>query len=365
MRQSWVFFLFFLIANTSSVTAQTTLKQTGLKQMTLDAAQQSALGIRLVGIQAASSERLLASATVIAPPGKDVAVTAPYPGQLTQLWVGVGDAVKPGAKLAQFTSPMAGDARRQRQEAALDAQTTAAALRRDQAMFDEGIIPVVRLQLTRTKQELAQTTLASRTAELRASGLHFDAGAPYATGVLQAPIAGVVTAALTVIGQRVETGTMLFKIADPRQLQLEIQLSTDKAARLKVGDVVSLPNRQAEGKIIGVSQAVDASQSAKARASITAPGSLQIGEILSVTLHPSLPASTQQGPLWSIPSRAISQWRGAPVIFVATSTGFAAQPVITRTSNDDVSVIEAPLSSSSKAALTGIASLRALLDQSE
>jgi RND family efflux transporter MFP subunit len=360
MLKSLVFSVFAFIAHTSSA-----LAEAALKHMALDAAQQSALGIRVVAIQTARSEALLASATVVSPPGKDVTITAPYPGQLTQLWAGVGDNVKARQKLGQFTSPMAGDARRQWQEAQLDEQAAAAALRRDQAMFDEGIIPAVRLQMTRTKHLTAQTALASRLAELRSSGLHFDAGSSYATGALQAPIAGVLTTALTTLGQRVEAGVVLFKIADPSQLQLEIQLSADKAARLKVGDEVSLPTRQAKGKIIGVSQAVDASQAAKARASITVPGSLQIGEILSVSLHPSLPSSAQQKNTWSIPSRAISQWRDAPVIFVVTAKGFAAQPVTIRASNDETSLIEAPLSLGSKAALTGIASLRALLDQSE
>jgi biotin carboxyl carrier protein len=98
-------------------TAQTT--QASPKLLALDAKQQAALGVQVSTPQAASTAQLLASASVTTLPGKDVTVSAPYPGQLSRLWVGVGDRVKAGAPLAQFTSPMLGEARRQWQEAQL------------------------------------------------------------------------------------------------------------------------------------------------------------------------------------------------------------------------------------------------------
>jgi len=353
-----------------------TLAQTAAPQLTLDAKQQATLGIRTTPVQAAQSGQLLASATVTTPPGKDVTLTAPYAGQLTRMMVGLGDTVRIGTALGQFTSPMVGDARRQWHEASLEAQNSRAALQRDQALFDEGIIPAVRLQLSRNKHEAAQAALQSRAAELNASGLRFDgpsSGGGYATGVLQSPISGVVVDAFTSVGQRVEAGTVLFKLADTRELQLDIQLSGDKAGQLKVGDAVQIPSRNAQAHITGVSRALDAGQSAKARAKVTQRGSLQIGEAVAVFLQASVhapgaasnAAGKDTGAVWTVPSRALSQWQGHPLVFVATATGFTAQRVRMVTSNDDLSVIEAALPASAQVAITGIASLRALLQKDE
>ena len=350
--------------------------QTAAPQLTLDAQQQAALGVRIAPIQAAQVGPLLASATVTTPPGKDMTVTAPYAGQLSRVLVGLGDTVRVGTALGHFTSPMVGDARRLWHEASLEAQNSRAALQRDQALFDEGIIPAVRLQLSRNKDEAAKTAVQSRAAELTASGLRFDgpgsasnSGGGYATGVLSSPISGVVVDAFSSVGQRVEAGTVLFKLADTRELQLDIQLSGDKAARLKVGDAVQIPSRNAQAQITGVSRALDAGQSAKARAKVTQRGSLQIGEVVSIQLQPGLAATDSSGkasaPAWTVPSRALSQWQNQPLIFVASATGFSAQRVRMVSSNDDISVIEAALPANAKVAVTGIASLRALLQKDE
>jgi multidrug resistance efflux pump len=350
----------------------------------LDAKQQAALGIRIAQVLPAQVGQLLASATVTTPPGKDITITAPYAGQLSSVLVGLGDTVRIGTALGQFTSPMVGEARRQWREASLEAQNSHAAVQRDQALFDEGIIPAVRLQLSRNKDEAAKAAVQSRAAELNASGLRFDGpgsgssagnssansyGSGYATGVMQSPISGVVVDAFTSVGQRVEAGTVLFKLADTRELQLDIQLSGDKAARLKVGDAVSIPARNAQAQITGVSRALDAGQSAKARAKVTQRGSLQIGESVSIQLQPGLAATDSNGkatgPVWTVPSRALSQWQGQPMVFVASATGFTAERVRILSSNDDISVIEAALPVTPKVAITGIASLRALLQKDE
>ena len=332
----------------------------------LNAKQQASLGVQVVAVQASTGGQLLASATVVMPPGKEFTVSAPYAGQVSRLLVGVGDTVKAGAALAHFTSPMLGDARRLLNEASLDDKNASAAAQRDQAMFDEGIIPAVRLQLSRSKQEAAQAQLHAREAELVAAGMRFDANTGYATGTLKAPLSGTVSEAFVAVGQRVDAGAMLFKLADSSQLQLDVQLSSDKAAQLQVGDEVSIASRHAKAKIIGVSRAVDASQSARARATVTSRGSLQAGELVSVTVHAKGKASAAKPDTqWLVPARAVTQWRGKPWLFVVNDKGFEAQAVTVLSSTDDLSLVEAALPAGSKVAVTGIASLRALLQKDE
>jgi len=332
----------------------------------LDAKQQANLGVQVVAVQSAASGQLLASASVVMPPGKAFTVSAPYAGQVSRLWVGVGDSVVAGSALAQFTSPLLGDARRLLNEALIDHKNASAAAARDQAMFDEGIIPAVRLQLSRSKQEAALAQLHAREAELSAAGVRFEPNIGYATGTLKAPLSAVVTEVAAVVGQRVEAGAPLFKLADASQLQLDLQLSSDKAAQLQVGDEVSIASRNAKAKIIGASRAVDASQSARARATVTQRGSLAVGELVSVTVHTKGKTSNAKpDKQWLVPSRAITQWRGQPWVFVANSTGFEAQAVQVMSSTDDLALIEVALPSGSKVAVTGIASLRAWLQKDE
>jgi cobalt-zinc-cadmium efflux system membrane fusion protein len=334
--------------------------------LTITAKQQASLGVQVAAVQGSTGGQLLASATVVMPPGKEFTVSAPYAGQVSRLLVGVGDSVKAGAALAHFTSPMLGDARRLLNEASLEYKNSSAAAQRDQAMFDEGIIPAVRLQLSRSKQEAAQAQLHAREAELLASGMRFDVNSGYATGTLKAPLSGIVSEAFVAVGQRVEAGTMLFKLADSSQLQLDLQLSSEKAAQLQVGDEVSIATRNAKAKIIGVSRAVDASQSARARATVTTRGSLQAGELISVTVHPKGKTSSDKPDTqWLLPARAVTQWRGKPWIFVANDKGFEAKTVNVISSTDDLSLIEVALPLSSKVAITGVASLRALLQKDE
>ena len=352
------------------------------RNLPLDIKQQSALGVTLTNVQLAQSEPLQASATVTVPTGREVAVTAPYPGQMVRISAGIGDTVKAGAPLGQFVSPSAGDARRLQQEATIESRLSQSVLDREQALFEDGLIPAARVQAARAKVEAAQAVVRAREAEVNASGMQFESSGSrkkgetpsgvatgystgystgYATGSLRAPMAGVITEVFTPIGQRVDAGAVLFRLVDVSQLQLDIQLAPEKAALVKVGDAVTAPQRQASAIVTGVSQAVDSSQLARVRARIQSHGNLQLGELLSVQVHPGV---RKGGAGWTVPSRCLTQWQGKPVLFVATSSGFSVKSVEILSSNDDTSVVAGPLSADSKVALSGIASLRALL-QSE
>lgn len=335
--------------------------------LALDAKQQAALGIQTTRVQAAGSDVLLASAQVQALPGREVTVSAPYAGQLSRLLVGLGDRVGAGAGLAHFTSAQLGEARRQWDEARLNAQTAQAALAREQALLQEGLIPPVRVQLGQARLDAAQSALRAREAELHAAGVRLGEGG-YASGVLLSPLQGVVAESFAAIGQRVEAGTVLFRLVDDRALQLVLQLSADKATRVRVGDEVAIDTRQARARITGVSPALQAGQNALARAQVTQRGQLALGESLSVTvLATGGFANGNAAPrAWRVPTRALSPWHGQSVLFVAQAQGLRAQPVEVLSSNDDVAVVRGgALAEGQSVAITGVAALRALLQREE
>lgn len=341
------------------------------KVQKLTAAQQAAMGVNFSPAIAVDAGSVLVSASVTVPPEKQAILSAPYPGQLSQMVVGIGDSVKVGSPLAFFTSPQMGDSRRLLLEANSDARLAKEALARDNELFNEGIIPQSRLNITKAKAENANAMLMARQAELKAAGINFEdpknknALSSFATGALKSPIQGTIVEAHNLIGQRVDTGTLLFRIADISTLNLEINTSGFKAMGIQSGDEIAIPSRNAKAKVIGVSQAVSASQSARVRAVVQDRGTLQMGEVVTATIHTQIKSKTQDKNLWQVPARAITNWKGQSAIFLLADSGVVLQPVQVISSDDDLASIQASLPVGAKVAVSGIASLKALVQKGE
>jgi len=341
------------------------------KPLKLTTNQQAAMGVNFSQAISVDAGSVLITASVTVPPEKQAILSAPYPGQLSQMVVGIGDPVKVGSPLAYFTSPQMGDSRRMLLEATSDARLAKEALARDNELFKEGIIPQSRLNITKAKAENANAMLMARQSELKAAGINFDdpknaeAFNSYATGALKSPIQGTIVEAHNLIGQRVETGTLLFRIADISTLNLEINTSGFKALGIQSGDEIVIASRNAKAKVTGVSQAVSASQSARIRAVVQERGTLQMGEVVTATIRAKMKSKGQDNTLWQVPSRALTSWKGQSAIFILSTTGVVLQPVSVISSDDDLASIQAPLSSGAKVAITGIASLKALAQKDE
>ena len=332
-----------------------------LPHITLDARQQAALGVRTVAVQPAGPQNLLASATVTVSPGHEISVTAPFSGVIVRLDAGLGDSVRNGAPLALLSSPQLADARRQLREAELEARNAQAALERDQVMHNEGIISAARLQSTHNRQRATDAAWQAQASALKATGLGL--ASDYASGQLLAPRAGTLVEATARVGQRVEAGDLLFRVADLRHLQLDITLSGDKAARVNTGDVVNIPSHEARATLIGVNRSLDASQQARARARVTVPGRLLPGDALQVQLQPS--SAKGVAPAWQVPARALIQMQGQSWVLVATPQGYAPTRVQVVSSNDDLAAVLGPLDAQQRVASTGLAALRPLLQKAD
>lgn len=343
-----------------------------LKTFTLTAQQSAAMGLGFAGIEQVEGGGLVASASVTVPPGKQRVISAPYAGAVTLIRVGVGDKVKAGEGLAEFTSPQLGDVRRQWVEARSEQTLAEAALQRDQVLFSEDIIPAARLKTSQARAQTSRALVQARAAELKAAGVSFsDASAGeslYATGLLKASLSGVVLEAPVHLGERVEAGTMLFRIADPSGLMLDINTTAAKARTVRVGHSVQIPSRGAKGRVIGVSQTVDASQTAHIRVRVDVPGSLHMGEVVSAQVE-TRPQATSEGavatPVWRLPARGVVQWRGQAVVFVQEGADVLMQGVTVLSSDDDQAVVEGSLAQGQRVAIQGVAALKALAQKGE
>lgn len=337
-----------------------------LRELSVSTAQLATMGVQFVMPKPSGTGIVLVTGAVTTAPGKQVTLSAPYMGQMSRMLVGIGDDVVLGTPLGYFTSPEMAEARRQHVEAASELELAREALRRDQTLFDDGIIPEVRLRVTRAKLATAEARFNSRAAELKASGLSFqesntyDSG--YGTGVIKSPMRGVVLEAHTAVGQKVDPGTLLFKIADVSTLMIDVSTSAEKAKQINVGDEVRLPQKNGQGKVIGVSKSVDASQAAKVRISITRAGNARFGDLVSLAIQTK---GQTPGSGWLVPSRSLTTIKNRPVLFASSAKGVSVVPVEVVSGDDDMSLVHGRIPENAKIATTGIASLKALAQKED
>lgn len=321
----------------------------------LSPAQAAALGVHFSPVLPGASPTLNATAQVSVPSTRQAVIAAPYAGTLTQLQVQPGDSVRAGAVLAHFSSPQLADARRALAEAQSQSRLASDTLQRDRQLHDEGLIPQARLRTSETQAEVARATLAARQAEQRMAGVSLQANGE---GLLRAPLTGVVLEAPALPGQRVEASTLLFRLADPSQLQLDVFLPPTQAAQLVLGAKASVTERQAQGRITAINLAVDATQATRIRVQLDHTGNLRPGETVTVSLHTGGPPAAQAGT--RLPASAVFPWQGASAIFLADPAGVRLQPVTVLARDDDSVVIAEPLPAKTRVAATGVAALKAI-----
>lgn len=321
----------------------------GVIAISLD--QQTALGVRLATAQVASAAQIDLPARVTVPLSQQAVVSAPAAGLLTRLLVNPGDTVKSGQPLAELSSPQIAQLQRERSEAQSRFDLAQRQLQRDTTLVNEGIVPSARLDTARAQSREARAMLSERELALKLA-----AGGTTLNGVavLRAPIAGVITEATALPGQRVDMAAPLFRIAQQGQLWLEIDASPQQASALQVGADVDIPAQQARGVVLAKSTALNAGQSVLIRVRVTAAGSLQAGAVVQARLN--LPA---QAGVWRVPPAAVTQINGQDAVLVADKTGFRIVPVKVAGRLNDAVMVSGPLKAGDKVAATGVVAIKA------
>ncbi len=317
----------------------------------LSADQQTALGVRLALVQAATAAQIDLPARVTVPLSQQAVVAAPAAGLITRLLVNPGDAVTGGQALAELSSPQIAQLQRERSDAQSRLDLAQRQLQRDTALVNEGIVPGARLDTAHAQHREAQTMLAERDLALRLA-----AGGAGLNGVavLRAPAAGAVTEVTAVPGQRVDMAAPLFRIAQQGALWLEIAASPQQAAALQVGAAVDVPESHARGVVQAISTALTAGQSVLLRVRVTQPGSLQAGGVVQARL--SLPA---QAGMWRVPPAAVTQIHGRDAVLVLANDGFRIVPVTVASRLNDAVMVGGALKPGDKVAAAGVVAIKA------
>ena len=268
---------------------------------------------------------ILASATVAASPDAEAVLTGRAPGIVTRIFSRLGDPVRVGQTLALIESRDASQIAADRASAAARVTLATRQLARERTLLKQGVSP-------RADFEAAQANLAVAQADARRASA--AAGAARVTGdgrfvAIVSPVAGRVTSAQANLGQFVGAETELFRVADPRHLQITASVTSVDALRVRSGDNVELNTgdghtikgrvRSATGVVDPQSRTATIVVTPIAGASTLAPGQLVQARILASG------GAAKSGVM--VPQDAVQTLGDRTVVFVRTPAGFKARAI--------------------------------------
>lgn len=301
-------------------------------KITVPNGQIQALGIQTAPLQSQSgSVKTRYPAQVILPSNAEQVVSAPLAGLVVQLLVQPNEVVRAGTPLIRLASPELGQLQLQLLQASSRATLARQAAQREQALFDEGIIPQRRVQETQAALRESEAALTQVKAALRLAGMPVAtinrvvaSGEPQGSIALTATRAGIVTEIAVKPGQRVEPATALLHVAQTGSLLLEIQLPASESADWPSGTRVEIAGRNVAARVSSTGRTISTnSQTVALRAVIEGEtGQLRPGEFVTAELSAG---SAKAG--WDVPLSAVVHDGNATFLFVRTTDGFEARSV--------------------------------------
>jgi cobalt-zinc-cadmium efflux system membrane fusion protein len=251
-----------------------------------------------------------------------------FAGRVSAIRADVGQAVNPGAVLAQLASPDFGMAQADTAKARADARLSNNVLQRQRELFDAGI--VARKDLDQAEADSARSLAEVQRADART---RMYGGAQETGGVNQAlaisaGIKGVVVERNLNPGQEVRPDQSgagvppLFVVTDPTTLWVQIDARESEIGTLRPGAsfeliIPTLPGQKFEGRVTAAADYIDPStRTIKVRGVVANPARLLKAEMLAT-------ARIQRniGPGVVIPSRAVSLLGAKNTVLVQVQAG--------------------------------------------
>jgi cobalt-zinc-cadmium efflux system membrane fusion protein len=332
-------------------------------KFTVQASQIQALGIQTEPLQNQNdSIKVRFPAEVVVPATAKQIVSSPVTGLVAQLLVQQNQAVQSGTPLVRISSPELGQLQLQLLQANARAKLARQSAQREQALFDEGIIPQRRVQEAQSALMEADAALNQAKAALRLSGMspatiqHIAAtGKPQDSITLSATQAGIVTDIAAKPGQRVDATTVLLHVAQTDFLWLDIQLPVSENINWPVGTIVRVLGRDVTARVSSVSPIVSpGSQVVVLRAAIEGKtGLIRSGEVVTV----ELPATAVSGS-WDVPLSGVIHEGKQAYVFIRTAQGFEARPVKVVASAGQRMRVQGSLKAGEQIAVSGVVVLK-------
>lgn len=324
--------------------------------------------IQTLGIQtaplSAQTSLVIANfpAEVRVPPQAEQQVSAPVAGLVAQLLVQQNQLVRAGDPLLRLVSPQLGQLQLELLQASARATLARQAAQREQALFDEGIIPQRRVQEAQAGLKEAEATLHQAKAALHLSGMSAAtieqiaaSGKPQESITLTATQAGVVTGIAVKPGQQVEPATALLQLMQTDTLWLDIQVPVTESAHWQPGTALKIAGKEVVARLLSVGTTVSTdSQTLMLRAVIEGKTDrLHPGEWVTVELPVAV---VQEG--WNVPLSAVAHDGNQAYLFVRTSDGFEARPVRVSASAAQQVRVQGSLKAGDEIAVSGVVALK-------
>ncbi len=290
--------------------------------MSADAIKNAGIGTETVAAGGLGAE-IVAQATVTASPSGQAVVTARAGGAVTRVFKRLGDPVRAGEALAIVESRDAAQIAAERTSADAKSVLAQKALAREQYLYRQRVS--ARVDLEQAQAEAAAAAAEARRARAAAGAANITADG---RGVIVAsPISGRVTASSVTLGAFVQPETELFRVADPRLVQIEAAVGSLDAARIAPGDgaMVELPDgRTVAARVRAVTPTLSGETRAATAVLDVSDGGVQPGLAVRVRIKPS---RDETSAAIVVPEEAIQSVEGRDVVFVRTGQGFRAVPV--------------------------------------
>lgn len=307
-----------------TVQAPVAVKAPAAVTLTLSTDAIRAAGIAVEPVAAGGlSGEILAQAMVVPAPTGQAVLTARAAGAVKQIFKRLGDPVRSGEALAMVESRDAAQFAADRSTAAARAAQAARNLAREKSLYDQRVSP-------RVDYENAQAEAATAQAEATRAATAASAAGVAANGrgvIVASPITGRITAASAVLGAFVQPETELFRVADPRRIQIEAAIGNVDARRVATGDRVMIEAGDGvavAAKVRAVTPTLDSGTRQATAVIEPIGGNFRPGQSLRVRILPRN-AVVSEGIV--VPDDAVQSIDGRDTVFVRTASGFVATPV--------------------------------------
>jgi len=266
---------------------------------------------------------VLAQGTVTASPTGQAVLTARAAGAVTRIYKRLGDPVRAGEALAVVESRDAAQIAADRTVASAKASLAQKSLAREKRLFEQRVS-------ARQDYEQAEAEATAANAEARRAQVAAGAANVTADGrgvVVASPISGRVTASSVSLGAFVQPETELFRIADPRLIQVEASVSGADAPRIAPGDravVETADGRTIEARVRSITPGLSQETRTATAVLDIPPAGLQPGQSIRARI---IPRAAGASTIIVVPDEAIQTVEGRDVVFVRTAKGFQARAV--------------------------------------
>lgn len=348
--------------------ASATAATSDLLKLSDEQIRKSGIALARVGstpAQAGASDGFRLSGTAVFPAKAIQIVSAPAAGVVQAVLADPMSKVAAGAPIARLHSPQLLEWQRGYVQSSVQAQLAGSKLKRDEALFKEGIIPESRLQETRSAMIQSSVTEQELRQALKLAGMGDKAIGALAKSqsispilTVTAPTAGTVIEQMAAPGQRVEAGAPLARIGQSGKLWVDLQAARAQAAAIGIGDAVNVVGCTSAGRVTAIGMQLDsATQTVAVRAELPgAESCLRPNQFVEAIVKPTrlAPGALQ------IPAAALVRLEGKDHVFVREGGGFRPVAVTVASRGSDTAVVQGPLQSGAELAVRGVATLKGM-----